>query len=1051
MRNRVCASRQRCFSSSGDLVPTIESLEGRLLMSTTPAIVYSGPITISTGGTYTGNWQSLTYTIPAVRITTSSPVTITNSNIQGTGDLIYSSGNNVNLTVTNTNGYGMNPGVAGQSPGRFVYAYGFSNVVIQNCHTEHVSYSAWIEKYTGSGTITITNNSFLNTDGRISSGSGWRTGNTFNTDWHFSHAIQILNSPSVPGGSIAWNQVINQPGDSRVEDNISMYRSGGTSGSHFLIHDNYVQGAYNIDPTNSTGNNFTYSGGGIILGDGPASDTAANASAFNEGYNNIVVSQCDYGMAIEAGHDNVLHDNVAIFCDKLADGSTIYVAPGSGRNAYQLYNLNGQPGSTFFNNSGNNNTGGFTSNLGRSDVYNPIPIPWTNYTAIPDPLTYAKQAAYWTTWQNKLTANGQTIGPSSTTVPPAPTNLTATPGTNQFMLNWTASPTALAYNVYRSTTSGGKTVLSAGNVITAYLDTSIVSGTTYFYQVTALNGAGESSKSAEVSTSTVVPGTPTNLTATAGNNQVVLAWTASSGASTYTIYRGTTSGGETSLHTNVGTTSYTDATAINGTLYYYKVTAVNSSGESGKSNEVSATPSLSILAAPTNLAATAGNNQVSLNWTGSIGATSYNIYRGATSGSEVSLHTGVSTTSYTDATAINGTLYYYEVTAVNSSGESGKSNEVSATPASTSVPTAPSNLADPAGNGQVTLSWTGSSGATSYNVYRGTTSGQEALLHSGVSGTSYTDSTAANGTTYFYEVTAVNSVGESGKSNEVSATPAVTAVTRVNLGGSFNLDGIVNNGSTFTLTTGVLDGGVAALSANLLGTSQTWNGTPFTIGAAGSSNVVSATKQTISLPAGQDASLEFLALAVNGNQANQTFTVNYADGTTQTFTQSISDWFSPQNYTGESKAVTMAYRDLSNGTKDNRTFYVYGYSFSLEATKTVSSITLPNDANVKLLSVTLSTATSVPTAPSKLAATAGNGQVTLSWTGSSGATSYNVYRGTTSGQECCCIRASAARRIPTARPPTARPTSTRSRPSTPSARAANRTRSPPSPPRHLRR
>ena len=248
------------------------------------------------------------------------------------------------------------------------------------------------------------------------------------------------------------------------------------------------------------------------------------------------------------------------------------------------------------------------------------------------------------------------------------------------------------------------------------------------------------------------------------------------------------------------------------------------------------------------------------------------------------------------------------------------------------VPAAPSNLAATAGNGQVTLSWTGSSGATSYNVYRGTTSGQETLLHSGVSGTSYTDSTAANGTTYFYEVTAVNSVGESGKSNEVSATPAVTtAVTQVNLGGSFNLDGIVTDGTTFTPTTGAIDGGDAALSANLLGTSQTWNGTPFTIGAAGSDNVVSATGQTISLPAGQYTSLQFLALAVNGNQANQTFTVNYTDGTTQTFTQSLSDWFSPQNYPGESKAVTMAYRDLSNGTKDNRTFYVYGYSFSLDS------------------------------------------------------------------------------------------------------------------------
>ena len=226
----------------------------------------------------------------------------------------------------------------------------------------------------------------------------------------------------------------------------------------------------------------------------------------------------------------------------------------------------------------------------------------------------------------------------------------------------------------------------------------------------------------------------------------------------------------------------------------------------------------------------------------------------------------------------------------------------------------------------------------------------------------------------------------------------VTAGTPVNLGSSFNLAGIVSDGSTFS-STGGLDGGGVALSANLLGTSQTWNGTPFIIGAAGSSDVVSATGQTISLPAGQYASLQFLATAVNGNQANQTFTVKYSDGTTKTFTQSISDWFTPQNYAGESTAVTMPYRDMFDGTKDSRTFDVYGYSFSLDATKTVSSITLPNDANIELLSATLSSATSVPAAPINLAATAGNNQVALSWAASSGATSYNVYRGTASGQE----------------------------------------------------
>ena len=177
----------------------------------------------------------------------------------------------------------------------------------------------------------------------------------------------------------------------------------------------------------------------------------------------------------------------------------------------------------------------------------------------------------------------------------------------------------------------------------------------------------------------------------------------------------------------------------------------------------------------------------------------------------------------------------------------------------------------------------------------------------------------------------------------------------MDLGGSFNRTGIVGDSSTFS-STGGLDGGGAALSSNLLGTSQTWNGTPFTIGAAGSSDVVSATGQTIGLPAGQYASLQFLAAAVNGSQANQTFTVTYSDSTTATFTQSISDWYTPQNYSGESTAVTMSYRDRSNGTKDSRPFYVYGYSFRLDAAKTVSSITLPNDANVELLSATLSPA-----------------------------------------------------------------------------------------------
>jgi hypothetical protein len=183
------------------------------------------------------------------------------------------------------------------------------------------------------------------------------------------------------------------------------------------------------------------------------------------------------------------------------------------------------------------------------------------------------------------------------------------------------------------------------------------------------------------------------------------------------------------------------------------------------------------------------------------------------------------------------------------------------------------------------------------------------------------------------------------------ADPVAPAAGRqVTLAASFNQAGIVRDGSRFS---GGLDGGGAALSANLLGPSQTWNGTQFTLGAAGGNNVISAAGQTINLPAGNYTTLNFLATAVNGNQPNQTFVVTYTDGTTQTFSQGISDWFTPQHYSGESDAVDLAYRDLAGGGRDTRTFHVYGYSLRLLPGKTVQSIRLPNNGNVKILAMSL--------------------------------------------------------------------------------------------------
>ena len=96
-----------------------------------------------------------------------------------------------------------------------------------------------------------------------------------------------------------------------------------------------------------------------------------------------------------------------------------------------------------------------------------------------------------------------------------------------------------------------------------------------------------------------------------------------------------------------------------------------------------------------------------------------------------------------------------------------------------------------------------------------------------------------------------------------------------------------------------------------------------------------------------------LATGLQGNQASQPFTVTYADSTTTTFSQSLSDWFTPQNYPGESKAMATGHRNNSDGTMDSRTFYLYGYSFNLSGGKIVQSLKLPNNGHVAVLAISL--------------------------------------------------------------------------------------------------
>jgi fibronectin type 3 domain-containing protein len=282
--------------------------------------------------------------------------------------------------------------------------------------------------------------------------------------------------------------------------------------------------------------------------------------------------------------------------------------------------------------------------------------------------------------------SGGNTKPGGGSAPAAPTGLSATAANAQVSLSWSAGSGASAYYVKRSTTSGGPYTQIAAPAATNYTDNNLANGTKYFYVVSAYNSYGQSSNSAEVSatpTAPPPPTAPTGLTAIAGNAQVALNWSASSGATSYNVKRSITSGGPYTTVSSPTVTNYTNTGLTNGTKYYYVVSAVSAAGESVNSAQVNVTPAAPATppAAPTGLQATGGNAQVSLTWAASTGATSYHVKRSTTSGSGYAQIAAPTAANYTDTTVTNGSAYYYVVSALNAVGESANSGQATATPA----------------------------------------------------------------------------------------------------------------------------------------------------------------------------------------------------------------------------------------------------------------------------------------------------------------------------------------------------------------------------------
>ncbi len=352
--------------------------------------------------------------------------------------------------------------------------------------------------------------------------------------------------------------------------------------------------------------------------------------------------------------------------------------------------------------------------------------------------------------------------------PPFPVNLTGADDGGIF--TWSATPGTGVFSVSVTGGQGTANVTYTVTLVTGYFGTATFTATLSDGVNPPVNQAVNILVNAPPP-----PGAPTGLVATPGDSHVQLNWNPVPGSTSFNVKRGTVSGGPYSTIASPATNSHDDTTAVNGTTYYYVVSAVGPGGEGPNSTEVSATPAPAptVPPAPANLVATPGNNTVGLTWDTTPTALTYNVKRATVAGGPYTpIATGVVPTNYSDNTAVNGTTYYYVVSATNAQGEGADSNEASATPAAAGA--GPTGLTAAAGNATVLLNWNTVPGATLYNVKRATVAGGP-YAPAGTSPTpTFTDNTVVNGTTYYYVVSAI--VGsETADSNEVSVTPNTPA------------------------------------------------------------------------------------------------------------------------------------------------------------------------------------------------------------------------------------------------------------------------------------
>ena len=412
-------------------------------------------------------------------------------------------------------------------------------------------------------------------------------------------------------------------------------------------------------------------------------------------------------------------------------------------------------------------------------------------TGLPSGTTcYYRIRAYRTVGSTKI--YGGLTGTAFSTTKTLGTVINAKAATTDFnviTLTWNAVTDASGYEIFRSVGVNGGLTLYKTVTDATYVDTGLLSGTTYYYRIRAYRTVGETKVygglTGTIYSTTRTLGTVMNAKAVLGAyDSIDVTWNAVVDATGYEIFRSMGVNGGLTLYDTTTVPSFTDTNLTTGTPYYYRMRAYRLVGESkvygGLTGTVSATPTLGTVV---NATAVAVNPvSIGLTWNAVPGATGYEIFRSVGVNGGLTLYRTITEVSYTDTGLVTNTSHYYRIRAYRMVGETkvygGLTGTVSAMPILGTITNPKAVASDPV---SIDLTWNAVPDATGYEIFRSVGVDGGLTLYKTTTDPSYTDTGLTTGVACYYRMRAYWTSGDTtvfgGLTGTVSAMPILGTIT----------------------------------------------------------------------------------------------------------------------------------------------------------------------------------------------------------------------------------------------------------------------------------